>query len=197
MPVNPSTLLGVRWWRGVREARRRGAGAGVVADDRPMAMAVPGRRGGVVLSRGLLRLLSREQLGVVLRHEHAHPRHRHHVYAAAGALAAALFPPPAPVHRRLRFDLERWADEEAAAAVGDRGLVARTIAQAVPAAPGPARHPGLADFQVVRRVEALLGEPPAANPVAGPALLGGTGAASGGVASTCIELHHIAFLLLL
>ncbi|WP_017625216.1 M48 family metalloprotease, partial [Nocardiopsis chromatogenes] len=99
--------LGLRWWRGLREVRRNGDGTGVVDDDRPMAMAVPGRRGGVVLSRGLLRLLGRDQLGVVLRHERAHLRHRHHLYAAAGALAAALFPPLAPVHRRLRFDLER------------------------------------------------------------------------------------------
>ncbi|MDA2813436.1 M56 family metallopeptidase [Nocardiopsis sp. RSe5-2] len=194
-----TALLALRWWRGMREVRRHGDGAGVVADDRPMAMAVPGRRGGVMLSRGLLRMLGRDQLSVVLRHEHAHLRHRHHVYAAAGALAAALFPPLAPVHRRLRFDLERWADEEAAAAVGDRGLVARTIAQVSLAAPGPGPswHPGLADYQVVRRVEALLDEPPSANPVAGPALLGGTGVASGGVASTCVELHHLAFLLLL
>ncbi|MFW5415281.1 M56 family metallopeptidase [Nocardiopsis sp. CNT-189] len=189
--------LAGRWWRGAREVRRHGTG--VTDHEHPVAMAVPGRRGGVLVSKGLLRALPREQLQVVFRHEQAHLRHRHHLYAAAGALAAAVFPPLAPARRSLRFALERWADEEAAAKTGDRVLVARTIARVALAAPGPnpTWHPALADFQVVRRVEALLGDAPSANPVAGPALLGGTGVASGGVASTCIQLHHISFLLLL
>ncbi|MFC3996218.1 M48 family metalloprotease [Nocardiopsis sediminis] len=182
-----------------RRERRELQGVGVAPDDRPFAVAVPGARGGVVVSRGLLRLLTREQMSVVFRHEHAHLRHRHHLYTAAGAVAARLFPPLAPLEAELRLAVERWADEAAAEAVGDRALVAHTIAAVALAnpVPRPTWHPALAHFHVVQRVRALLGDAPSTNPIAGPALLSGTGVATSGVASSALQLHHAAALLLL
>jgi hypothetical protein len=57
--------------------------------------------------------------------------------------------------------LERWADEDAAAAVGDRALTARALARAALArsghrrASGPAGALAAADHDVLRRAEAL------------------------------------------
>jgi hypothetical protein len=85
------------------------------------------------------------------------------------------------VARTVEFTVERWADEEAAAATGDRRLVAETIGQvAVMTAArgaarspvrsavglgvtGPARRPSVAwAGPVPRRVAALLAAPPRA-----------------------------------
>lgn len=147
----------------------------------------------------MMRMLSREELQVVFRHEHSHLRHGHHVYTVLGAFSAAVFPPLNPLHRSLRLALERWADEDAAAATGDRELVAHTIARVALAAPAPRStwHLAFAQSPVVHRVEALLGDAPSGSPVAGPALLGGTGVASGGIASSCVQLHHLFTLLLI
>lgn len=162
-------------------------------------MAVPGHHGGVLVSRGLLRLLTREQLQVVFRHEHAHLRHRHHLYGSVSAFAASIFPPLAWVHRSVRLALERWADEDAAATVGDRTLVAHTIAQVALASPKSSTswHPALANSHVVQRVEALLSDAPSTNRVAGPALLSGAGVATSGVTSSAFQLNHVFLLLVL
>ncbi|MFC4563410.1 M48 family metalloprotease [Nocardiopsis mangrovi] len=185
-------------WRQHGE-RLRLADTGVVDDDRPFALALPGPGGGVVVSQGLLRLLSREQMQVVFRHEHSHLRHRHHLYTTAGAIAARLFPPLAAVEAALRLSVERWADEDTAAAVGDRALVAHTIAEVALAnpAPSPTWHPALAGSHVLLRVHALLGDAPSTNPIVGPALLSGTGVATSGMASSALQLHHAASLLLI
>lgn len=183
-----------------RELGRTGTrGSGVVSDDRPFAVAVPGGDGGVVVSTALLRLLSRPELEVVFRHESAHLKHRHHVYGAISAIAARVLPPLAYTHSALGFALERWADEEAAAAVGDRVLTARTIARVALASPRPepGQHQGLADAHVARRVQALLEGAPPHHSLAGPIALGGTWMASGSAVSSALQLHHVSLLLLL
>ncbi|MCD0449243.1 M56 family metallopeptidase [Actinocorallia sp. API 0066] len=181
--------LGAHWVAEVRAAQRL---ARPLPTDVPVALAVPGRRGGVLVSRGLVAALSPAELDVVRWHEASHLRHRHHRYLAVGALAAELLPPLRPLHDRLRFALERWADEDAAEAVGDRALVARTIARV--ALLQPRRDPGplgaFADAGVVRRVEALLGGAPCRNPIAGPVVLVGTGLVSGALALTALQLDH-------
>jgi hypothetical protein len=186
-------------WRWRREARAvRESGGGVVADDRPFALAVPGRDGGVVISTGLLGLLSRRELGVVFQHEAAHLRHRHHRYLAISSIAVRIFPPLAVTHRALGFALERWADEEAAKAVGDRVLTAQTIARVALAGPRPpGGYPALAGSHVVHRVQALLEGTPRANSLAGPILLSGTWVATGGAVSSALQLHHATLLLVL
>lgn len=178
-----------RWTAELRAARVHARRP--LETDVPIAVAVPGRHGGVLLSRGLLVGLTPEELHVVFQHETSHLRHRHHRYLAAGALGAALLPPLRPLRERLRLAVERWADEDAAEAVGDRAFVARTIAKvalAHPPVPGPAA--AFAESGVVQRVEALLGTPPAKNAVTGPLLLLGNGFVSGGLTAATLQLDH-------
>lgn len=191
------TRLGLGIHKDIRSVH--GDSQHITEQDHPIALAVPGHHGGVLVSRGLMRLLNREELQVVFRHEHAHLRHRHHLYSTLTALSAALFPPLHTLHQSLRLALERWADEDTAAATGNRELVAHTIARVALASPKPRTswHLALADSHTLQRVRALLGDAPSANPVAGPALFGGTGVASSSIASSCFQLHHFSALLLL
>ncbi|MEU8798747.1 M56 family metallopeptidase [Spirillospora sp. NPDC048819] len=166
--------------------------------DVPIAIAVPGRHGGVLLSRGMLRGFTAEELHVVFQHETSHLRHRHHRYAASGALLSAVLPPLRPLNERLRLSVERWADEDAAEAVGDRAVVARTIAKAALAHPhstGPAA--AFAESGVVQRVEALLGSPPGRNAVAGPLLFMGNGFVTSSLTGATLQLDHAAAAFLL
>jgi hypothetical protein len=66
----------------------------------------------------------------LLAHEEAHQRHRHHVFVAVADIAAAANPLMRPVARAVRRSVERWADEVAAAEVGDRRVAARSVARA-------------------------------------------------------------------
>ncbi|RSN67338.1 MULTISPECIES: M48 family metalloprotease [Actinomadura] len=188
--VLAAARLASRW---AAEVRRAARGARSIADsDVPLALAVPGR--GVLVSRGLLALLDPAELRAVLHHEASHLRHRHHHYLAAGALAAGTLPFLRRLNGRLRFHLERWADEDAAEAVGDRELVARTIARVALARPsGDASPPPLSAFTdsgVVQRVQALLRSAPAKNTVTGPVVLTGAGLCTGVLASTAWQLDH-------
>ncbi|MFA1549818.1 M56 family metallopeptidase [Actinomadura chokoriensis] len=160
--------------------------------DVPIAVAVPGRNGGVIVSRGLLHELTPEELQVVFEHEASHLRHRHHRYLAGGALAAAVLPPLRSLDGRLRLAVERWADEDAAEATGDRAFVARTLARvalAQPRAAGPVS--AFAESGVVERVEALLATPPAKNAVTGPLLFMGNGVFTGSLTAATLQLDHV------
>lgn len=184
-----------RWAAALRTAR---ADAREPLDtDVPIAVAIPGRHGGVLVSRGLLRDLTSEELHVVFQHETSHLRHRHHRYLAAGALASAVLPPLRSLAARLRLATERWADEDAAEATGDRAAVARTIAKvalAQPRGPGPAS--AFAESGIVERVEALLGRPPAKNAVTGPLLFMGNGVVTGSLTAATLQLDHVLVSLL-
>ncbi|ROO89030.1 hypothetical protein EDD29_6717 [Actinocorallia herbida] len=179
--------------RSAAEVRRATADARAILEtDVPIAVAVPGRNGGVLASRGLLAALDPRELRVVFEHEGAHLRYAHHRYLAVAALAAACVPPLRPLRSRLRFALERWADEEAAEAVGDREQVARTIARVAllqrPPAPGPLL--AFADSGVVGRVRALLVRAPDRNRISGPAVLLGTGLTTAALALTALQLDQ-------
>ncbi|MFB4307168.1 M56 family metallopeptidase [Actinomadura sp. GTD37] len=179
----------VRWSGELRAARAR---TGEPLDtDVPIAVAVPGRHGGVMVSRGLLRDLTPAELQVVFEHEASHLRHRHHRYLAAGILVAALLPPLRPLDGRLRLAVERWADEDAAEATGDRAAVARTLAKVALAQPRTSPAAAFAESGVVERVEALLGTPPAKNPVTGPLLFMGNGVVTGSLAAATLQLDHV------
>jgi len=154
------------------------AGLVVVQDDRPDAYALPGVSGRVVVSTGMLRSLPAGERRVLLAHESAHLAHRHHLYVQLADLAAAADPLLRPVAAAVGFAVERWADEHAAAVVGDRQLAARALARAwlarrgsappspaepgSPAAPGSVRGAGLAvtGSAVTERARALLAPPP-------------------------------------
>jgi hypothetical protein len=141
----------------------------VLDDDRPRAFAVPGRDSGrIVVSAGMLRLLSAWERRVLFAHERAHLTWRHHRYRRLTAVSAAINPLLCRVRDDVGFTCERWADEEAGRSVGDRVLAARALARAAIATlaePGPAL--AFARLNVEHRVAAL--QRPA--PGRGPALM--------------------------
>jgi Zn-dependent protease with chaperone function len=163
--------------RELRAAQRQfgsGAGAGdlsVRQDDRPDAYALPGRRGRIVVTTGMLRALTAPEREVLFAHERAHLTGRHHLFLAATELATALQPALRGLRAPLTYALERWADESAAEATGDRALTARAIARAALAThtAGPGARPRMSltatAGPVPRRVTALLNpSAPAARP---------------------------------
>jgi Zn-dependent protease with chaperone function len=172
-----AVLLVVAATRLVTDRRRRAAtgrrllAAGspqdglVVADwAEPMAVAVPGRPGHLLITAGMLRLLDADERRVLFAHEWSHLHRRHSRMMAAAGAAAALNPLLAPVRDAVGFLVERVADEDAAAAVGDRELTARTVARAALATlkPAPAPVLGMHSGTTVDRVRALTEpEPPA------------------------------------
>lgn len=133
----------------------------LVKSPRPYAVTLPGRAGQVVISTAMVDLLTEQERRVVLAHEHAHARYRHDRYLLIAALASAALPPLAGLARRVRFSIERWADEAAAASCGDRRLVAATLGK-VAVIPSPSTVAGFGGLGVAARVGALLA-PPRAN----------------------------------
>jgi len=113
--------------------RRLGPGTDglvVVDDEEPDAYAVPGLTGRVVVSTAMLRALPPDERRVLLAHEAAHLRNHHHLYVQLAELGAAANPLLRPLALAVRDGAERWADEDAAAEVGDRALAARALARA-------------------------------------------------------------------
>jgi len=163
----------------------------VLPTDRPTAYAVPGRPGHIVVSAGMLRVLDAGERRVLLAHERSHLRRGHHRYLWVAGISAAVFPVLRPLRTRVRFAVERWADEDAASEVGDRRLVARTIFRASLAESGPAPALGLAGLGVRARVEALLDRPDTASALHGVALASGLAALGVGVAGSTVQFHHL------
>jgi Peptidase family M48 len=175
-----------------RELRAAGSPSDglVVADlPAPMAVAVPGRPGHMLITTGLLRELDAGERRVVFAHERAHLAHRHHRLVALAAGAAAVNPLLIRVRDAVGYLVERWADEDAALAVGDRDLAARAVARAALATvrqgPGPAAALGMNGSAAVLRVRAL-GEPspvPRRRQLIGPVMLGAGSVAAAAVAT--------------
>ncbi|MFB7775359.1 M56 family metallopeptidase [Streptomyces bauhiniae] len=128
------------------------------------AFALPGYRGRpgqVVMTSGTLRTLKPGEREVLLAHERAHLAGRHHLLSAVVDLAGVVHPALRGLRASLSFHLERWADEAAARAVGDRRVAAAAIARAALAGSSAGRGgacPVLSALSgpVPRRVEALL-----------------------------------------
>ena len=142
-------LLSVVVWRvGGVVLRHRRAVAGtngqrfqVLDTPQPIAYAVPGKPGCVVVSNGLLSALDPWERQVLFAHERAHLHQNHHRFLFAGALAVAVVPLLRPLVGQLRMATERCADEAAVVAVGgDRWLVAASIARAA-WSPRPTKPP--------------------------------------------------------
>jgi Zn-dependent protease with chaperone function len=140
--------------RGV--GRPRGSGLVVAEWDEAHAIAVPGRPGHVLVTTGMLRALDAGERRAMLAHERAHLTRRHDRLVSWAAAAAAVDPFLAPVRDEVAHQAERWADEEAAAVVGDRALVARAVARAALAGrrPPPATT-GARGSDIIHRVRAL------------------------------------------
>lgn len=185
---------------GVRKLRQRRSALAefseeILAMDEPLAFAVPGRPGRVVVSTGMLASLDRDELAVLFAHEHSHLRHHHHRFLHIAEIAAAAVPLLRPLSRQVRFATERWADEDAAGEVGDRRIVARAIARAALAVNGAsAPSPTLAAFTgygTTARVEAMM-QPLGRSPRL-TALLVGLGL-SGVILSmggSTVQFHHV------
>ncbi|WP_369251026.1 M56 family metallopeptidase [Streptomyces sp. R41] len=180
------------WWhhRVTRRARRALAGlpaASVVVlpEATPYAYALPGGgRDRVVVTTSLLRGLSSPERRALFAHERAHLRAGHHRHLLAVRLAARANPFLVPLRTAVVYTTERWADEDAARAVGSRRVVARAIGKAallsggssVPTFAGAAGLSGSGGFAgfsggfagfasggpVPRRVAALLAPAPTA-----------------------------------
>lgn len=184
----------VRVLRLHRSIRCDCAGPVHVADDqRPFAVTLPGRGGQIVVSSGLIDLLEPAETEVVMAHEHAHARLRHDRYLLVAELSAAALPPVRPLARWARFSVERWADETAAAACGNRRLVAETVGKvALFGRPSPGML-GFAGSGVSNRVIALL-QPPAPAPRAAGRIALGLAIAGTALASA-YQIHHLGALL--
>jgi Zn-dependent protease with chaperone function len=102
----------------------------LVEDDVADAFAVPGLRGKIVITTGMLKALDPRERQALIAHEQAHLAHHHQLYIQAADLAAAANPLLRPTATHVRKLTERWADEEAARTVDDRHLTARALAKA-------------------------------------------------------------------
>jgi Peptidase family M48 len=146
--------------RRLRRAGRPHSGL-VIADwADPLAIAVPGRPGHVLITTGILKVLHAAERRVMFAHERAHLAHHHHRLVAVTAAAAAVNPLLVPARDAVAYLVERWADEDAAGEVGDRMLTAQAVARAALATveAGSAAALALHGGPVVQRVRAL-GEP--------------------------------------
>ena len=144
----------------------------VLDDAAPDALALPGRPGSIVVTSGMLRALSPAERDVLLAHERSHLRWSHWAFRLLTRGGAALNPAARILVRHCDQALERWADEDAARAVGDRRVAADAVARAALAAAGHTRRPltpAFSDAMVLARVEALL--EPAPRPRWSPAVL--------------------------
>lgn len=147
--------VGGRLLRAWSAARTGGGPLVVLEDERPVAYAVPGWPGTVVVTGALLRRLDAAGRRAVLAHERAHLAERHDLVLLLGSVVAGANPLLRQVPAALSLACERRADEVAAGAVRDRYAVVRAITLAV--------HPGLVDQlvipaggEVVARVDSLL-----------------------------------------
>ncbi len=161
--------VGRELWRAWSAARDSHAatddGVLVIADSAPHALALPGMPGRVIVTTAMIQALSVEERRVLLAHERAHLRCHHASFRLGVRLSAAMLPLLQPLVRDCDHQLERWADEAAARAVGDRSLTAHAVGRAA-----LARHRassgdvssamlGFSDRGVVARVQALLADP--------------------------------------
>ncbi|MGH2590680.1 MAG: M56 family metallopeptidase [Actinomycetota bacterium] len=129
------SLRATRRARVLGEPRRRlahGERVYVLPVDIPEAYSVPGLRGQVVVTRGLLDALDEEERHAVLLHEEGHLRSRHHLLLSF-ARAARTSLSPLPTGRAiagLEQAIEEAADEYAAARLGNPLPVATGLSKA-------------------------------------------------------------------
>jgi beta-lactamase regulating signal transducer with metallopeptidase domain len=123
----------------------------------------------------MLAALSGPERRVLLAHERAHLRARHHWHAEVVQAAIALNPVLVGVRAASAYLCERWADEVAAAAVGNRRLAATSLARAALAASDSSCPPAAFGYHAVgvrSRVAALQAPPARPRPTLALALLG-------------------------
>ncbi|MFD3511923.1 M56 family metallopeptidase [Streptomyces sp. NPDC058657] len=172
----------------------------VLSDEAPYAYALPGAPGRILVSTGMLAALTDTERHALLAHERAHLTGRHHRLLLAVQLASGANPLLRPLRKAVGYCTERWADEEAARAIGDRRTTARAVGKAAlvsfPRTTARGAFPGLPAFAeagpVPRRVAALLRPGPPANswpPALTSAGIAAIVAAAGTAASTLSALN--------
>jgi Zn-dependent protease with chaperone function len=148
-------------YRSCRDLPEAGGELVVVPVASAGAYALPGRPGRIVVSQPLLAELSAGQRRALLAHERAHLEHGHHWHLAVVTVMTAVNPLLFGLRRAAEQAVERWADEEAAAEVGDRRVVASALAAAALfLGPRPSAALAAATSAVPARVAALLASPP-------------------------------------
>ena len=167
--LTATARFALRRGRALAEAFRHarglpGRGQVVVTEDSSAdAYTIPGRPGRIVVSAGMLDTLDDAGRAALLAHERAHLSGRHYAFTSAARFAAAANPLLRPLAAAVEFTVERWADERAATAVGDRRLVAETIARAAVAVKRTRSHAfpsaalGIAVGRATSRFTALAG----------------------------------------
>ncbi|MEU6409192.1 M56 family metallopeptidase [Microbispora sp. NPDC046933] len=186
--LGPAQLVALAWSLGVlawliahtvrvtvrtaAEQRRQRLLIDVVADHFPVhdayvlptaervAYCVPGRRARIVLSRGTLDLLERQELLAVLGHERAHARGRHDLILLPFIALANAFPrlPAARTARQVvPVLLEMLADDQARRLHGELPLARALLRMATPrTGSSEVGVLALADTAVAHRLERLL-----------------------------------------
>lgn len=182
-----------RWGTGLSIRAPGGVPVCVLPIERPVAYAVGLRRARIVVSQGLLDLLSEEERRATLAHEVAHVRGGHPSLLLLGRVMSLAFGALPPVQRAcasLRRELEATADDHAVWAVGDPEVVASAIAKVGLAGAVPAPGAALADeADLAYRVGRLLGRYPESRSRAAVALAFTGLLAVAVVASQCGALH--------
>jgi hypothetical protein len=144
------------------------ASIAVIEDPRAQAFAVPGIPSlpghaaiptRIVATDSLLRNLDEDQRRAMFAHEQAHLCRRHHLYLLLANLAAVANPLLWRLPDAVTEATERWADEDAAIAVGDREILARALGRAA-LSNLPRTVPAMAQAHVGKRVRALMAPPP-------------------------------------
>ena len=105
----------------------------VLPVDLPEAYSVPGLRGQVVLTRGLLQVLDEDEQRAVVMHEEGHLKARHHVFLTFAKAVNAALSPLIPTERALaglEQAVEEAADEYAASRLGSPLPVATGLSKA-------------------------------------------------------------------
>ncbi|MDX3058108.1 M56 family metallopeptidase [Streptomyces sp. NE06-03E] len=171
----------------------------LVPSPDPYAYALPagrGRGGRIVVSTAMMDCLDARERDALVAHERAHLTGRHHRYLLVTQLAARANPFLLPLRTAVAYSTERWADEEAADAVGSRRAVATAVGKAAlfsHRAPGPAVLPAFAaEGPVPRRVAALLDPEPSAGlwpPASAHLALAAVTATAGTAASALSSLN--------
>lgn len=154
--------LRVEPWLG-RHEEIDGVDVVTLSTDAPLAYAVPGSIGQVVLSDSLRNSLADDELAAVLKHERSHLRHRHdRLLAVAGTVDASFgaWPFARSSTHGLRLAIERWADEDAAPSLGERRAVRAALLKTTATLLGPALA-FTSTCTILDRLAALEAEPPA------------------------------------
>jgi Zn-dependent protease with chaperone function len=168
----------------------------ITPEEHPTAftLPVPLRRGAIVVSAGMLRLLPADERRALLAHESAHLRRYHTGYVLLASLAAVANPVLRPVARQVRLAVELWADQLAAHEVGDARVVARALARASLAASRPQQPGGfrlaVAESDISARVHALTHLPPRFRPWAAASVLTLAVAASAIAIALALAVHN-------